>query len=90
MTGEPADADASHAARLSGLRGKPSIRKRDFPEASIALRRRPTVTSAGTILPSLKLGEMDWIGLEPGSRGWQRYDRVKEAHKDRPKLYPHG
>lgn len=53
ITGDPPRADASHAARFSGLRGKPSIRKRDFPDASIALRRRPTVTSAGTILPSL-------------------------------------
>lgn len=52
----PLAVDASQAARLSGFRGKPSMRKRDFPELAMALRRSPTVTSAGTILPSLDKG----------------------------------
>lgn len=44
---------ASKAARFSSLRGKPSIRNLSFPLSSIACWRRFTVTSEGTIFPSL-------------------------------------
>mmetsp|Transcript_23402 Transcript_23402/g.54677 ORF Transcript_23402/g.54677 Transcript_23402/m.54677 type:complete len:202 (-) Transcript_23402:168-773(-) len=38
---------------LSSLRGNPSTRKRDLPLFRIALRNKLTVTSTGTIWPSL-------------------------------------
>ncbi len=50
--------------KLSMLRGNPSTRKFHEGEENIALERRLTVTSTGTILPSLmKLGT---VGVRQG------------------------
>ena len=58
---EGAGARTSHSSpiasnqplKLSMLRGKPSTRKCQLGELNMALDSRPTVTSTGTILPSL-------------------------------------
>ncbi len=67
--------------KLSMLRGKPSTRKFHEAEEKIALESRLTVTSTGTILPSLiKLG---------GNGGWREGGGAAAAEKRAEALVDH-
>ena len=57
LTSHSSPMASNQPLKLSMLRGKPSTRKFQEGEENMALDSRPTVTSTGTILPSLiKLG----------------------------------
>ncbi len=53
LTSHSSPMASNQPLKLSMLRGKPSTRKFQEGEENIALDSKPTVTSTGTILPSL-------------------------------------